>query len=70
MKDSGIGRENGIEAFDACEFSVVLTVDYSLTECGTTDTQSKSTIVNIASMEETRAEHDWFAENKEEVRYG
>lgn len=44
MKESGIGRENGIEALEA----------YS---------QSKSTIVNIASAEETRELQDWFAED-------
>ncbi|CDO73732.1 hypothetical protein BN946_scf185015.g60 [Trametes cinnabarina] len=51
MKDSGIGRENGIEAFEAY-------------------TQSKSTIVNIASAEETRTTQDWFAEDDAEKRYG
>ncbi|OBZ76685.1 Betaine aldehyde dehydrogenase 1, chloroplastic, partial [Grifola frondosa] len=53
MKESGIGRENGLEALEA----------YS---------QSKSTIVNIASEEETREVQDWFAENPEEAetRYG
>ncbi|KAH9844074.1 aldehyde dehydrogenase [Rhodofomes roseus] len=52
MKQSGIGRENGLEALDA----------YS---------QSKSTIVNIASSEETRAAIDWFAEDDAlEKRYG
>ena len=34
------------------------------------DSQSKSTIVNIASVEETRAAHDWFAEEAEDARYG
>ncbi|KAI0082397.1 aldehyde dehydrogenase [Panus rudis PR-1116 ss-1] len=53
MKQSGIGRENGIEAFEAY-------------------TQSKSTIVNIASVEETRKVQDWFAESEEDAstRYG
>ncbi|KAI0921594.1 hypothetical protein AcV5_000853 [Taiwanofungus camphoratus] len=52
MKDSGIGRENGIEALEA----------YS---------QSKSTIINTASAEETRTVQDWFAEDdKVEKRYG
>lgn len=51
MKDSGIGRENGIEAFES----------YS---------QSKSTIVNIASAAESRETDDWFAEGVEERRYG
>ncbi|KAL1723451.1 Aldehyde/histidinol dehydrogenase [Schizophyllum commune] len=51
MKESGIGRENGLEAFAAY-------------------TQSKSTIVNIASAEETREVDDWFAETSEGKRYG
>ncbi|KZT72573.1 aldehyde dehydrogenase [Daedalea quercina L-15889] len=52
MKQSGIGRENGLEALDA----------YS---------QSKSTVINIASPQETRTEIDWFAEDDtEEKRYG
>ncbi|KAL1686929.1 Aldehyde/histidinol dehydrogenase [Schizophyllum commune] len=51
MKESGIGRENGHEAFAAY-------------------TQSKSTIVNIASAEETREVDDWFAETSEGKRYG
>ncbi|KAF4601947.1 hypothetical protein EYR40_005148 [Pleurotus pulmonarius] len=44
MKESGIGRENGVEAFEA----------YS---------QSKSTIVNTATAEESRRLDDWFAED-------
>ncbi|ESK94475.1 aldehyde dehydrogenase [Moniliophthora roreri MCA 2997] len=51
MKESGIGRENGLEAFEA----------YS---------QSKSTIVNVASADETRKTDDWFAESAEGRRYG
>jgi hypothetical protein len=51
MKESGIGRENGIEALEA----------YS---------QSKSTIVNIATAEETRRNDDWFAEADDPKRYG
>ena len=35
------------------------------------DTQSKSTIVNIAPVEETRTVQDWFAEEDDiEKRYG
>ena len=34
------------------------------------DSQSKSTIVNTASVEETRATHDWFAQDVEGARYG
>jgi len=52
MKESGIGRENGLEAFQAY-------------------TQSKSTIVNVAAVEETRQNDDWFADNDEVPRrYG
>lgn len=51
MKESGIGRENGLEAFAAY-------------------TQSKSTIVNIASADETRVVDDWFAETSDGKRYG
>ncbi|KJA29902.1 hypothetical protein HYPSUDRAFT_60748 [Hypholoma sublateritium FD-334 SS-4] len=51
MKESGIGRENGLEAFEAY-------------------TQSKSTIVNIATAEETRKSDDWFADTEEVRRYG
>ncbi|KAG9017222.1 hypothetical protein FRB90_001332 [Tulasnella sp. 427] len=50
MKESGIGRENGLEAYES----------YS---------QSKSTIVNIASAESMRATDDWFAEDGSEKRY-
>ncbi|KAG7096716.1 hypothetical protein E1B28_004130, partial [Marasmius oreades] len=51
MKESGIGRENGVEAFEAY-------------------TQSKSTIINIASTDEMRENDDWFAESSEVRRYG
>ncbi|KAF8238910.1 aldehyde dehydrogenase [Tricholoma matsutake] len=51
MKESGIGRENGLEAFEA----------YS---------QSKSTIVNIATVDEMRESDDWFAEIQDGRRYG
>ncbi|KAK0491244.1 aldehyde dehydrogenase [Armillaria novae-zelandiae] len=51
MKESGIGRENGLEALES----------YS---------QSKSTIVNIASAETTRITDDWFSGEPEGKRYG
>lgn len=51
MKESGVGRENGIEAFEA----------YS---------QSKSTIVNVAKMEESRFSDDWFSDTAGKKRYG
>ena len=34
------------------------------------DSQSKSTIVNIASVEETREHDDWFGDDAEDKRYG
>lgn len=34
------------------------------------DSQSKSTIVNIAPPEESRVTDDWFADTTEEKRYG
>ena len=72
MKESGIGRENGLEAFEACTFArswlgchAHADGDYAI------DTQSKSTIVNIASAQETRSVQDWFAEEDDsEKRYG
>lgn len=73
MKESGIGRENGLEAFAACtcyaypnQGIIVNQVDVFLSP----DTQSKSTIVNIASPEETRKTDDWFADSDEVKRYG
>jgi len=51
MKESGIGRENGLEAFESY-------------------TQSKSTIVNIATAEETRQNDDWFGDDADGKRYG
>ena len=71
MKESGIGRENGVEAFESCQYHFVR-VCMSLTDsfpCDT-DSQSKSTIVNIATAEETQATQDWFAMDGEERRYG
>jgi hypothetical protein len=35
-----------------------------------TDTQTKSTIVNIASVEESREKDDWFSGSEEQRRYG
>jgi acyl-CoA reductase-like NAD-dependent aldehyde dehydrogenase len=69
MKESGIGRENGIEALESCK-RFFLSFALRLTSAHTLDSQSKSTIVNIASVEETRATHDWFAEDVEGTRYG
>lgn len=68
MKESGIGRENGIEALEACMFpSCALR---QILTSWNADSQAKSTIVNIASSEETREMQDWFAETDEEKRYG
>ncbi|KAA1473484.1 aldehyde dehydrogenase [Dentipellis sp. KUC8613] len=51
MKESGIGRENGLEALNA----------YS---------QSKSVIINTASVEDSRVKDDWFSEEASGKRYG
>lgn len=68
MKESGIGRENGLEAFNACECcSRAGLIERSLQ---TSDSQSKSTIVNIASSEESRTADDWFADSGDTKRYG
>jgi hypothetical protein len=42
----------------------------SLSKPSSRDTQSKSTIVNIATTEETQASDDWFAEKASGQRYG
>jgi len=73
MKESGIGRENGVEAFEACEF-VPKPVGWKLFRLRGrtrhTDSQSKSTIVNIAHAEETLEHDDWFGDEVEGKRYG
>jgi hypothetical protein len=67
MKESGIGRENGIESFEACKS---LFHPKKLGLIFLSDSQSKSTIVNIASPEETRQTDDWFSNIVEGRRYG
>ncbi|KAH0839852.1 aldehyde dehydrogenase domain-containing protein [Lanmaoa asiatica] len=67
MKESGIGRENGFEAFEACA--------YCPSESRTRltriiDSQSKSVILNTATAEESRATDDWFADRGDMTRYG
>ena len=69
MKESGIGRENGIEAFDACKSSPT-NQQKKWPLIFFLDSQSKSTIVNIASPEETRQADDWFSDVVESRRYG
>jgi hypothetical protein len=69
MKESGIGRENGLEAFEACESSCMIEGVGENKFCAV-DTQSKSTIINIATVEETRKNDDWFADTDEARRYG
>jgi len=44
--------------------------DKNLTNVFVLDSQSKSTIVNIATAEETRRNDDWFAEADDPKRYG
>lgn len=70
MKESGIGRENGIEAFEACKFSYPIKQREKGLDYYNLDSQSKSTIVNIASPEETRKTDDWFSDVAEGRRYG
>lgn len=82
MKESGIGRENGVEAYESCQSksqSITSFLHDILTGTGTprfsnictTDSQSKSTIVNIASPLTTRQTDDWFAEEENaDRRYG
>ncbi|KAF8969497.1 aldehyde dehydrogenase [Flammula alnicola] len=70
MKESGIGRENGLEAFEACK-PHIFTTAYDETDLfALADTQSKSTIVNVASVEHMRKTDDWFADSGEARRYG
>lgn len=70
MKESGIGRENGMEAYLACTFFFQKSCHQD-TYDRKTDTQSKSTIVNIASPEVMRECDDWFVDDlDEERRYG
>ena len=73
MKESGIGRENGVEAFEACKSApepVELKL-FGLRGCTRhTDSQSKSTIVNIAPTKETLKHDDWFGDEAENKRYG
>ena len=70
MKESGIGRENGVEALEACKWPFHDMLSFPLTPFSV-DSQSKSTIINIAPVEETRTVQDWFAEEDDtEKRYG
>lgn len=70
MKESGIGRENGIEAFHSCRESHCFLPSWDPDLGFLSDTQAKSTIINTASVEETRAVQDWFAEDELQKRYG
>lgn len=71
MKESGIGRENGIEALHACEFTRYLSLGLQESNVDDrTDSQSKSTIVNINTPKTTRSQDDWFAEEEGDRRYG
>ena len=70
MKESGMGRENGVEAYESCQYSSSSTSERPELVTLLEDTQSKSVIVNIASNEESRATGDWFAEEGNSKRYG
>jgi hypothetical protein len=70
MKESGIGRENGVEALEACVLCPISYANHVRLTSPSSDSQSKSTIVNIATADETRQKDDWFAEVGEAKRYG
>ena len=75
MKESGIGRENGLEAYESCMCldprSFFRCVVSQVLQNAVLDSQSKSIIVNIASAESTRVTDDWFADEQEiDRRYG
>lgn len=73
MKESGIGRENGVEAFEACEGLPIQPLVFRWRTdvlIAYLDSQSKSTIMNIADVEESRISDDWFAEESTQKRYG
>ena len=69
MKESGIGRENGLEAFHACKSTSSHEVCLS-SKSFLADSQTKSTIINVAPPEETRSLDDWFTDSPEGKRYG
>ncbi|KAJ3553034.1 hypothetical protein NM688_g3834 [Phlebia brevispora] len=69
MKESGIGRENGIEAYKSCMPHILL-LRRPADIPRYADSQTKSTIVNIATAEDTRENQDWFALDGEDRRYG
>jgi hypothetical protein len=68
MKESGIGRENGIEALEAC--MLPFTSSKPRLKRFNLDSQSKSTVVNIATSTATRQSDDWFADDVDGKRYG
>jgi hypothetical protein len=69
MKESGIGRENGLEAYHACASRRLCCPTGHMLRT-LPDTQTKSIIINIASSQESREDDDWFAESGEAKRYG
>lgn len=72
MKESGLGRENGVEAYHSCasRFPSFGPLPLLALTFAISDTQSKSTIVNVAPVEEMREKDDWFADGDGERRYG
>ncbi len=50
-------------------FGIIISISYRLSVV-LADTQSKSTIINIATAKETREVQDWFAYDGESRRYG
>lgn len=70
MKDSGIGRENGVEAYHA--YSTTKSESFLPSTHGNwliLFVLEPGVIMNTASEEETRATDDWFGEKKD-TRYG
>ena len=70
MKDSGIGRENGVEAFLACTLLSKSALLISKLLNWNLDSQSKSIIINTSEPARSKTSEDWFAEGGEIKRYG
>ncbi|KAH9984124.1 aldehyde dehydrogenase domain-containing protein [Russula vinacea] len=64
MKESGIGRENGVEPSKHVR-SCLISRSHALRRLA-----SKSTIVNIAPAKETREHDDWFGDEADNKRTG
>ncbi|KAF8269071.1 hypothetical protein EI94DRAFT_1047234 [Lactarius quietus] len=63
MKESRVGHENGIKAFEACKS--IETTAWSRSSSTSrahfrADSQSKSIVVSTATVEEIREQDNWF----------